>query len=150
MPTYATNKKAYFTYSILEKMEAGLKLSGAEVKSIRSGHVSLKGAYITFHGPTPNLLNAHIPHYPQARPVAGYDPTQTRIVLLNKKESAYLREKLLEKGLTAVPLTVYTKGRYIKLEIGLARGKKTHDKRAAIKDRDNARELRRAVHDLSN
>lgn len=150
MPTYATNKKAYFTYTVLEKMEAGLKLSGAEVKSIRSGHISLKGAYITFHGETPNLLNAHVPHYPQARPIAGYDPTQTRTVLLHKKESAYLREKLQEKGLTAVPLSVYTKGRYIKLEIGLARGKKTHDKRAAIKDRDNARELRRAASALSN
>lgn len=150
MPTYATNKKAFFEYEILEKLEAGLKLSGSEVKSIRSGHISLKGAYLTFHGETPTLLNAHIPHYPQARPIPDYDPTQTRVVLLHKKESAYLREKLIEKGLTAVPLSIYTKGRYIKLEVGLARGKKAHDKRASIKDRENARDLRRAARDLSS
>lgn len=145
MPTYASNKKAYFDYEIQETLEAGLMLTGAEVKSVRAGQISLKGAYITFHGTGVSLLNAHISPYARAIRDPGYDPTQTRRVLLHQKEIAYLREKLQEKGLTAVPLSVYTKGRYIKISVGLARGKKHYDKRASIKKRETDREIRRQI-----
>lgn len=147
MPTLARNRRASFDYEILEKFEAGLKLTGSEVKSIRGGHISLAGAFVTFRGDVPFLTNAHIPAYPFAQYPAGYDPTQSRELLLKKKEIAYLRGKLQEKGLTALPLSVYTKQRYLKLEIGLGKGKKAFDKRASIKKRENEREIRR---ELSN
>ena len=145
MPTLAKNRRARFEYEILDTLEAGLVLSGAEVKSIRTGHASLAGAYVTFHGNEPHLTNAHIAPYAFAVKNESYDPTQTRKLLLKKKEIAYLRGKLQEKGLTAIPLSLYTKQRLIKLEIGLARGKKTHDKRASIKKSEVDREIQRAL-----
>lgn len=141
MPTLATNRKVKFDYEILDRLEAGLKLSGPEVKSIRSGHISLAGAFVTFRNNVPFLTNAHVPPYAFAGNHIGYDPTQPRELLLKKSEIAYLRGKLQEKGLTALPLSVYTKGRYLKLEIGVGRGKKAFDKRASIKKRELDREL---------
>lgn len=120
-------------------------LTGPEVKAVRTGHISLAGAYVVFHGAEPQLLNAHISPYPYAAPDKAYDPTHSRRLLLHQKEIAYLRGKLQEKGLTAIPLSVYTKGRYLKLSIGIARGKKTHDKRASIKRREIDREVGRAL-----
>lgn len=143
MATYAINKKARFDYEILDTYEAGLVLSGQEVKSVRGGNVSLKAGFITFHNNDAYLTNVHISPYKHAGKTEGYDPTKSRKILLKTKEISYLRGKLAEKGLTIVPLSVYTKGRRIKLEIGLARGKKKADKRETIKKREVNREIRR-------
>lgn len=140
MPTYAVNKKARFEYEILEKLEAGLVLTGPEVKSVRNGNIRLVGAYVTFHGTEASLLNAHIGPYKYA-PNVEYDPTHSRRLLLKAKEISYLRGKLSEKGLTIVPLSVYTKRDKIKIEIGIGRGKKSYDKREDIKVRDQKREI---------
>lgn len=145
MPTYAKNKKARFDYEILETIEAGLVLSGMEVKAVRSGQAKLTGGYVTFHKGAPMLTNAHIPLYKYAGIVPGYQPDQSRKLLLSAKEIAYLRGKSQEKGLTIVPLSLYTKGSRIKVEIGIARGKKQFDKRQTIKKRETDRELRRAM-----
>lgn len=140
MPNLAINKKATFEYEILEKLEAGLMLTGAEVKSVRNGNIRLLGAYVTFHGTSANLLNAHISPYKYAQN-EEYDPTVSRRLLLKQKEINYLRGKLSEKGLTIIPLSVYTKGNLIKIEIGVGRGKKTFDKRESVKKRDQKREI---------
>lgn len=140
MPNLAVNKKATFEYEILEKLEAGLMLTGAEVKSVRNGNIKLLGAYVTFHGTSANLLNAHISPYKYAQN-EEYEPTRSRRLLLKQKEINYLRGKLSEKGLTIIPLSVYTKGNLIKIEIGVGRGKKTFDKRESVKKRDQKREI---------
>lgn len=145
MPTYAVNKKARFDYEILDTYEAGLVLTGPEVKSIRAGQVKLTGAFVTFLANSARLTNAHIPKYKYAATIEDYDPDRSRVILLKKKESEKLRGKLQEKGLTIVPLSIYTKGRHIKLEIALARGKKTYDKRETIKNRDQKREIARKL-----
>ena len=145
MPTYATNKKARFEYEILDTLEAGLVLSGPEVKSIRSGHITLKGSFVTFHRDEANLTNAHISKYKYAGSVTDYVPDRSRKLLLKKKEISYLRGKSQEKGLTIMPLSVYTKGRHIKVEIGIGRGKKKFDKRRTIKDRETKREIARKM-----
>lgn len=151
MPTYATNKKARFEYEILEKYEAGLVLSGQEVKSIRTGNARLQGAFVTVHDNTVYLTNANIPRYKYGYGTEDYDPDQSRKLLLKQKEIDYLRGKSQEKGLTIVPLSIYTKGRRLKIEIAVARGKKLHDKRRTMKERDSVREVRRAFKDaLSN
>ncbi len=142
MPTYSVNKKATFEYEILEKFEAGLILSGPEVKSVRNGNVKLTGAYITFHNNSAWLTNAHISAYKYAPKQESYDPTHSRKLLLHAKEIDYLRGKLSEKGLTIVPLSLYTKAHKIKIEIGLAKGKKTFDKREALKKKDLDKEMR--------
>jgi SsrA-binding protein len=148
----AINKRALFDYDILEKFEAGIVLTGAEVKSVKNGHISLKGAYVTFKNNEAYLLNAHISPYQKAGfaqrstaegKITGYDPTRTRKLLLNKSELKRLIGKLSEKGLTIVPLKVYTtrRGR-LKVEIGLGRGKKLYEKRELIKKREVDREIR--------
>ncbi len=142
---YAKNKKALFDYEILKKVEAGLVLDGQEVKSIRKGGIKLAGAHVVFHKDEPFLLNAHISKYTYAGPLPNYDPNRTRKLLLKKKEIAYLRAKSQERGLTIVPLSVYTSGRRIKVEIGVAKGKKKHDKREAIKGREAKRQTARAL-----
>jgi len=140
MPTYAKNKKARFDYEILETLEAGLVLTGQEVKSIRDGQAKLTGAFVTFHKGEPVLTNAHISKYKHAGPLDSYEPTHSRKLLLNKKEIDYLRGKSEEKGLTIVPLSLYTRGSHIKVEIGIGRGKKKYDKRRVIKERESKRE----------
>ncbi|PIT86797.1 MAG: SsrA-binding protein [Candidatus Magasanikbacteria bacterium CG10_big_fil_rev_8_21_14_0_10_43_6] len=145
MPTYATNKKARFEYDILETLEAGLVLTGQEVKSLRTKNTKLLGSFITFHNTDAFVTNLHIPTYPYAGHLPNYDPERSRKLLLKKKEIAYLRGKSAEKGLTIIPLSIYTKGRVIKLQIAIVRGKKLHDKRRTIKDRDQKRESRRAL-----
>ncbi|MBU0545957.1 SsrA-binding protein SmpB [Patescibacteria group bacterium] len=147
MPTFADNKKALFEYEILEKMEAGLELSGAETKSVKAGHMSLKGAYVTFRDKDAWLLNGHISPYKPAGPKTDYDPTRSRRLLLHKREIDYLRGKSQEKGLTIVPISVYNRGRFIKVEIAVARGKHTFDKRETVKKRDQEREMRRIAKD---
>jgi SsrA-binding protein len=108
------------------------------------GHLSLKGSFVTFHNGDAYLTNAHISKYPSAGPLPDYDPTQSRRLLLKKREIEFLRGKSQEKGLTIVPITVYTRGNRIKVGIALARGKHSYDKRETIKKRDLDRELRRA------
>lgn len=144
MSALATNKRARFDYEILDTLEAGLVLTGQEVKSAKKGHMSLAGAFVTFHRDDAVLTNARISPYPQAGPLPAYDPTQSRRLLLRKKEISYLRGKSLEKGLTIVPLKVYTKNRFIKVEIAIARGRHTYDKREVIKKRELQREMRKA------
>ena len=141
----AENKKALFDYEILEKLEAGLKLSGQETKSAKMGQINLKGAYVTFHNSKAYVLNMHINKYNPAGPMPDYDPTRSRPLLLHKKQIAYLQGKTMEKGLTIVPLRVYTKERYLKIEVAVARGKKTFDKREVIKARDVKREIQRGL-----
>ncbi|OGH91217.1 MAG: SsrA-binding protein [Candidatus Magasanikbacteria bacterium RIFOXYD2_FULL_39_9] len=140
----AENKKAFFDYEILEKIEAGLKLTGQEVKSAKAGQINLKGTFVTFHNGEAYVTNMHINKYKAAGPMPDYDPTHSRQLLLRKKQIAYLQAKSHEKGLTIMPLSVYTKGRLIKIEIAVARGKKLYDKRESIKNRELKRELDRA------
>ncbi|MFH1292131.1 MAG: SsrA-binding protein SmpB [bacterium] len=139
----AKNKKAYFDYEILETLEAGLKLLGHEVKSAKNSSLNLKGSYITFHKDKPGVSNMHISKYKPAGALPDHDPERWRDVLLKKKQIAYIKEKSTEKGLTIIPLKVYTSGRLIKLEIGICKGKKTYDKREIIKKRDLDREIKR-------
>ena len=143
MPDLATNKKALFDYDILEKFEAGLVLTGPEVKSVKEGQINLKGAYVTFHKNEGYLLNAYIAPYKPAGPRPDYDPYMSRKVLLRGKELRYLQGKSGEKALTIVPIRVYTKNRLVKVEIAVGRGRKSYDKRDVIKKRDLDKELRR-------
>ncbi len=143
----ASNKKAFFDYEILEKFQAGLVLTGQEAKSVKAGHMSLKGTFVTFHNGDAYLTNANITKYPQAGLLPDYDPTHSRRLLLRKREIRYLQGKLAEKGLTIVPLSVYTKNRLIKVEIAVGRGKKQYDKRETIKKRDTDREIKRSLKD---
>ena len=139
------NKKAYFDYEIVDKLEAGIELFGFEVKSLRGGHGSLKGAHVISDGKEAWLLNANIPAYQQKNTPAGYDPTRSRRLLLSKKEIAKLTGTIKEKGLTLIPLSLYNKGRFLKLSLGVARGKKKYDKRDTIKKRESDREIRRSL-----
>lgn len=145
MPTLAVNKRAKFDYEILDTVEAGLVLSGQEVKSIRAGRMSLMGAYVTIANGAARLIGSHVQRYPQAGPQPDYDPDRSRLLLLHKRELAKLAGKMEQKGLTLVPISVYTKGSKIKLEFGIGRGKKQFEKKEQIKRRDVDREVRRAL-----
>lgn len=140
------NKKARHNYTILETIEVGIVLSGSEVKSIRAHRASLDGAYVGVSGNSAELVGMHIePYQPKNQPTT-YDPKQPRRLLLSKADIAHLARKRNEAGLTIVPLSVYNKGRYIKVSLGLVRGKKQHDKREALKKeaarRDTGRTLK--------
>jgi SsrA-binding protein len=136
------NKKATFEYEILERIEAGVALSGAEVKSIKGGHAQLTGAFVRIIGSEAYLVNAQIYPYTYARP-EGYDPKRTRKLLLHKAELIRLKSKLEGANLTMIPLSWYTKGPLVKLEIGLVRGKKQYEKREVKRKEDQRRELER-------
>jgi len=139
-----SNKKAYHNYFIEEKLEAGIELFGSEVKSLRSGHGTIQEAYISIKDTQIFLINAHIPKYKYAT----YDeltPTRERRLLLHKKEIIKLKQKLAQKGYTAVPLKIYFKGNFAKVEIGLAKGKHTYDKRASLKEKQQKREMSRVI-----
>lgn len=146
MNMLAENRKARFDFEILDTLEAGIVLSGQETKSAKSGHINLKGSFVTFQGNNAYLTNAHISVYPFAGPIPTYDPTRSRRLLLHKKETNYLREKTQSQGLTVIPLKVYTKNRLIKIAVGVARGKHKFDKRATIKKRELSREMNNAKH----
>ncbi len=143
MTVYAHNKKATFDYEILEKFEAGIELKGHEVKAIKAGKVSLTGAYVKEFGNELFLLGALVSPYQPSNVPKDYKEQRDRKLLLTKKELNYLIGKLNEKGLTIVPIKLYNKGGKVKLEIGVARGKKKYDKRETIKKRDVERRLRR-------
>lgn len=139
------NKKAYFNYEILEKIEAGIELLGFEVKSLKKGQGSLEGAHITIRGNEAFVMGMNIPPYQVNNTPPDYDPIRNRRLLLTKKQITDLGKKEGQKGLTIVPLSVYNKGSKIKLEIAVVRGKKQHDKRETIKKRDIDREIRRSL-----
>jgi len=145
MPRIATNKKVLHDYHVLEKTEAGIVLSGAEVKSIKTGQVNLKGSYVSAKNNEIWLTNAYISPYKMATTQLDYNPNQERKLLLSKKEIASLIGTLSAKGLTVMPLSVYTKGSLIKVEIGVCRGKKKSDKRELIKKRETDRKLQRTL-----
>jgi len=145
MLKFAENRKAYFDYEILETFEAGIVLSGPEVKSIKNGRMNLTGSYINFHNGELYLIGASIaPYQPKNQP-ADYDPGRSRKLLLRKKEIMSLVGKIKQKGLTLIPLKVYNKGRRIKLEFAVARGKKQYDKREAIAKKEAARKIEREL-----
>ncbi|MCD6177802.1 SsrA-binding protein SmpB [bacterium] len=151
MGILAENKKAYFDYEILEKFEAGISLIGQEVKSIKLGRINLKGAYVVVKYSTKTqkpevfLIGAHIPPYQPKNTPSDYDPQRSRKLLLRRKEIDYLIGKSKQRGLTMIPLRVYTKKGKIKLEFGLAKGKKKKDKREILKKREIEREIKRTL-----
>ena len=143
MAHYAENRKARFNYEILEKYETGIELLGVEVKSVRGGQMSLEGAFVIVRGGEAYLINANIPPYQPTNAPKDYDPLRNRRLLLTKKEINELAGNEKNKSLTIVPILVYNKGRKIKLEIALVKGKKKFDKRETLKKRDTDREIRR-------
>ena len=145
MPTLIHNKKVHFDYEILEEFEAGIELLGFEVKSLRAKRGSLEGAHVTIRGGEAFLINAEIPPYQPSNTPKDYDPKRRRKLLLTKKEISLLAGKEAQKGLTLVPISLYTKGRHIKLSFGIARGKKKYDKRETIKKRDTERDVAREL-----
>lgn len=145
MNNLAENKKAYFDYEILEKFEAGMALNGQEVKSIRLGRASLAGSYVVLKDNEAFLLNASIPPYQPKNAPSNYDPTRLRKLLLKKDEIKYLIGKSQQKGLTLTPLRMYTKGGKIKLEFGLARGRKKASKKELLKKRAVDIEIQREL-----
>ena len=145
MTLLAENRKARFDYEILETYEAGISLTGQEVKSIKAGRANLTGSFVVVKLNGAVLLNAQIPPYQAKNTPNDYEPMRTRQLLLHKDELRYLLEKSKEGGLTVIPLSIYTKARRIKVEIALARHKKARDKRETIRKRETEREMRRAL-----
>jgi SsrA-binding protein len=145
MAAYAENRKARFDYEILEKYEAGIELLGVEVKSVRGGQITLEGAFVIVRGGEAFLINSNIPAFQPKNAPQSYDPLRNRRLLLTKKEMAELVNTEKNKSLTIVPISVYNKGRKIKIEIATVKGKKKFDKRETIKKRDSDRELRRTL-----
>jgi SsrA-binding protein len=145
MANYAENRKARFDYEILEKYEAGIELLGTEVKSVRGGQMSLEGAFVIVRGGEAFLINANIPPYQVKNAPKDYDTLKNRKILLTKKEIAELSGSEKNKSLTIIPISVYNKGRKIKIQIALVKGKKKHDKRETIKKRETDREIRRQM-----
>jgi len=145
MKEITKNKKAYFNYEILEKLIAGISLIGQEVKSIKSGRISLKATYVVLKNEEAFLIGANIPPYQPKNCPKDYNPERSRKLLLKKSEIKYLIGKTKQKGLTIVPLRVYNIRGKIKVEIGLVKGKKKFDKREIIKKRESEREIRRIL-----
>jgi len=145
--TYATNKKARYNYELIDTFEAGLKLEGAEVKSIRAGKLSLKESYVKIKDNEIFLTQSHIPVPDYAVQWAKFDEKRDRKLLMHKKEIIKLQAKIQEKGLTLVAVSVYQKEgeKKIKIQIALARGKKTFDKKQTIKERDIKRDMDRTL-----
>lgn len=140
----ATNRRARYDYEILERFEAGIVLTGTEIKSIRNHHVQIQGAYARLRDGELWLQDAHIAPYENA----GYkqhDPLRDRKLLLHRKELRKIEEHLSEKGLTLIPLSLYLKDGMAKVELGVARGRKRYDKRQAIRERETKRDMERAI-----
>jgi SsrA-binding protein len=142
--TIATNRRARHDYHILETIEAGLVLRGTEVKSLRAGQVTFKDSYATVRNDEAWLLGCHISPYSHGTD-ANHDPERDRKLLLRKREIARLSGKVAERGLTLIPLRMYFKQGRAKLELGLGRGRKLHDKRSALREREVRREMDRAA-----
>ncbi len=145
MGVITKNKKAYFKYEILERLEAGISLIGQEVKSIKSGRINLAGSYAVLKNEEVFLIGAKIPPYQPKNAPKDYNPERSRKLLLKKSEIKYLIGKIKQKGLTIVPLSVYTKRSRIKIEIALVKGRTKPDKRELIKKRDVEREIKKEL-----
>lgn len=141
----ADNKKARFDYEILETHESGIELAGHEVRSVKLGRLGLAGSYVIIRDGQAWLLNAQIPPYQVNNVPEKYEPTRTRRLLLHKKEIATLAGLLQQKSYTLIPLRAYMKANLIKLEVGVGRARKKHDKRELLKERDTRREMRKAI-----
>jgi len=139
------NKKAYYDFEIIEKVECGIALLGWEVKSIRQGNITLRDAYAKIINSELWMVGGHISPFKQGGQFVAEDPIRSRKLLINKKELKRLIGKTEEKGLTIIPLRLYLKGNLFKLEVGLARSKKSFDKRRTIKEKELKREMERAV-----
>ena len=140
--TEIKNKKAYFDYEILEEIEAGIVLTGTEIKSIRNGNANLKDSYAVVRNNEVYLLNMHISEYKEGN-IFNHEEKRTRKLLLHKKEILKLRDKINLNGYTLVPLKLYFKGNKVKILLGLAKCKKIYDKRESIKERDINREIKK-------
>ena len=141
----AENRRARHDYEIVERIEAGIELRGSEVKSLRGGVGNIAEAYAQILDGEAWILNMHIPVYPQAGPHQNHEPRRKRKLLMKAREIERMRKKVAEKGLTLVPLKLYFSGAWVKLELGIARGRKRHDKRQALKDRQDKRDVQRAL-----
>lgn len=139
------NRQARFLYEILETFEAGIVLTGTEVKSIRAGKVNLRDSFAQLRGGEAFLLNAHISPHSSAGQAFNHDPRRTRKLLLHRQEINRLIGKVEQKGLTLVPLKMHLKNGRVKVELALGKGKKLHDKRETIKARQDKREMERAL-----
>ena len=145
MTSFAENRKAHFNYEILEKITAGIELLGFEVKAVKAGRMTLDGSYVTIRGNEAFLIGAGVTSLQPKNTPTDYDERRNRKLLLTKKEITRLSGSENQNGLTIIPLSVYNMGRKIKVELGLARGKKTRDKRDSIKTRESDREIRRTL-----
>jgi SsrA-binding protein len=143
--TVATNRRARHDYDIEESYEAGIALTGSEIKSVRAGRVNLRGSYARVLNNEVFLYDTHISPYEQSGTYYNHEPTRRRKLLLHKREIKRLIGLVQQKGLTLVPLRIYFHGRYAKVELGVARGKKTYDKREDIAKRDAQRDIDRAM-----
>jgi SsrA-binding protein len=145
MKVYAENRKVRFDYELMEEFVAGLELTGFEVKAIKAGKMNLAGSYVSIRGAEAFLLGAEIqPYQPKNAPL-DFDSTRAKKLLLSKAEIAELAKAEGTKGLTIVPIKVYNTGRFLKISLAIARGKKKFDKRETIKKRDTERDLKRTL-----
>ncbi len=146
MKSITKNKKAYFEYQILDKYTAGIKLQGSEVKSIRAGKVSIIEAYCFISNDEIFIKGMHVTEHKEGGKHNNHNPTRDRKLLMKKKEIIKLRENISQKGLTIIPLEVIlTNTGFLKLEIGLAKGKNLYDKRNSLKEKDLKREIERNI-----
>lgn len=148
MKIIAQNRKAFHDYHIEEKCEAGIALVGTEVKSAREGRANLKESYVLIKDGEAFLLNCHISPYKHGN-IMNHEPLRTRKLLLHKKEILKLQAKTAQKGYSLIPLKLYVKGPHIKVEIGLAKGKRQYEKRETIKQKEADREIARAIRSRS-
>ena len=140
-----SNRQARHEYHVDETFEAGLSLVGTEVKSLRSGHGSLQDAWVDLRDDGAWLIDSHVSEYTHSSTVFNHKPRRERRLLLHARELARLAARVQQKGYTLIPLAIFPKGRWLKVEVGLCRGKKQYDKREDIKERDTRRELERDV-----
>lgn len=141
----ADNRKARHDYFVVDSYEAGIVLTGTEIKSVRRGHVQLRGSYARVVNDEVWLYDAHISPYEESGTYFNHEPTRSRKLLLHRREILKLRQAVATKGLTLVPLRMYIRGRRAKIELGLVQGKKLYDKRDSIADRDAKRQIDRAM-----
>jgi len=145
MSVLTKNKRAFYDYEILETYQAGIVLNGQEVKSMKNGRVSINGSYVKIKNEEAFLLGANVPAYQPANAPSDYDPQRTRKLLLKKSELKRLMGNVSQKGLTLVPLKVYTKNGLIKIAVGLAKGRAKYDKREKIKKQESERRIKREL-----
>ncbi len=147
--TIAQNKKAYHDYFVDDELEAGIELVGTEVKSIRAGRVNLKDSYVSVKTGEAFIIGMHISPYEQGS-IFNHEPLRQRRLLLHKKEINKLIGLTSQQGLTLIPLKLYFKGQYVKLSLGICRGKKNYDKRASMAERDAKRNMDRTLKERNN